>query len=159
MDRFGRGSYLWTATPETGDNTALIQVTANHPASPTDTSDDAFLIANAGSDYFVNDREAADDEYTTALGDNTNSGKNADAPMASLRGLLAAYDLDAGDTVFVDTGSYAVRQERLEKANVNGMREMMEMLSVLRAYEANQRVISYQDELEGKVANDLATVR
>ncbi len=58
-----------------------------------------------------------------------------------------------------DAGSYTIRQQRLEQSNVNAMREMMEMLSVLRAYEASQRVVSAQDELEGKVANDLATVR
>ncbi len=58
-----------------------------------------------------------------------------------------------------DPGSYAIFQERLEKSNVNSMREMMEMLTVMRAYEANQKVVTYQDELEGKVANELATVR
>ena len=33
------------------------------------------------------------------------------------------------------------------------------MLTVFRAYEANQKVVSYQDELDGKLANELATVR
>ena len=43
-----------------------------------------------------------------AIGDNANSGKSPDAPMASLRALLSAYDLDPGDTIFVDTGTYTL---------------------------------------------------
>jgi flagellar basal-body rod protein FlgF len=69
------------------------------------------------------------------------------------------YLAQAGTAREADAGSYSVRQENLEKSNVNAMREMMEMLSVLRSYEANQRVVGYQDELAGKVVNDLAAVR
>jgi len=48
----------------------------------------------------------SDNEYTTAPGDNRNSGTDPAAPMASLRALLAAYDLQPGDTVWIDTGRY-----------------------------------------------------
>ena len=41
------------------------------------------------------------EHQTTAAGNNANSGKSQDAPMASLRALLAAYDLDAGDTILI----------------------------------------------------------
>ena len=50
MDRFGRGSFLWTAGPETDPlvSEALIRVTADDGSQPSDESDAAFLIANAG---------------------------------------------------------------------------------------------------------------
>ena len=109
MDRFGRGSHPWTAAPVTGSNLARIKVLANDGATPEDVSDEAFLIANDGDEYFVNiagDANPLDNDYTTAPGDNLNSGKTLDAPMASLRALLGAYDLDADDTIYVDTGVY-----------------------------------------------------
>ncbi|MCK4661139.1 MAG: right-handed parallel beta-helix repeat-containing protein, partial [Phycisphaerae bacterium] len=53
------------------------------------------------------DTDFSDNEYTTAAGDNLNGGKSPGSPMSSLRALLAAYDLDAGDTVYVDAGTYA----------------------------------------------------
>jgi len=106
MDRFGQGSYAWTAGPETVGNSALIRVTADDGSRPSDISDRTFLIANGGASYYVNDDSLEGDEYATAAGDNANSGKSPDAPMASLAALLRAYDLDAGDTIYVDTGVY-----------------------------------------------------
>ena len=53
MDASGRGSYAWTAGPETAGNTALVRVRANDGTQPQDTSDQGFLIANAGADYYV----------------------------------------------------------------------------------------------------------
>ena len=58
--------------------------------------------------YYVNDASTAGDVFTTAAGNNANDGKSPATPMASLAALLAAYDLDAGDTIHVDTGTYAL---------------------------------------------------
>ena len=70
MDRFGVGSYTWTAGPETDQ--ALVRVQANDGVQPQDASDGWFLIANDGSDYYVDDGSNADDQYTPgAVGDNT----------------------------------------------------------------------------------------
>jgi parallel beta-helix repeat protein len=110
MDRDGRGSFLWTPDQESVGNSALIRVTGHAgPLTTSDISDEPFLIANGGNRYYINvagDGDFSDNEYTTAAGDNANSGKTPDAPMASLAALLRAYDLDAGDIVYVDTGIY-----------------------------------------------------
>uniref|UniRef100_UPI000A9C9608 hypothetical protein n=1 Tax=Methylomonas koyamae TaxID=702114 RepID=UPI000A9C9608 len=66
------------------------------------------MIANAGKAYYVNDGSTVGDEYTTAVGDNANSGKDPNRPMASLAALLRAYDLDAGDVIYVDSGNYSL---------------------------------------------------
>ncbi len=102
----GRASFAWTAGPVTETNTALIRVTANVASSPKDVSDEPFLITNSGTSFYVNDASTAGDEFTSATGDNLNSGKQPNRPMSSLRALLAVYDLDAGDVVQIDTGLY-----------------------------------------------------
>ncbi len=66
------------------------------------------LLANGGTSYYVNDGSTAGDQYTTAVGNDANSGKSPDQPMASLGALLRAYTLTAGDTVYIDTGSYTL---------------------------------------------------
>jgi len=64
------------------------------------------MISNAGSAYYVNDNSLEGDVYTTGLGDNANSGKSPESPMASVSALLRAYDLGPGDVIHVDTGHY-----------------------------------------------------
>ncbi|MCM8773844.1 MAG: flagellar hook-basal body protein [Candidatus Omnitrophica bacterium] len=49
---------------------------------------------------------------------------------------------------------YNVRQGYLETSNVNIVKEMIEMISGLRAYEANQKVLTMQDESLGKLINE-----
>ena len=107
IDTEGEGSFVWLAGPATTGNSGLIRVQV--PGSlplVEDASDNGFLVSPVGTEYYVNDQSFAGDILTTALGDNLNSGRFPGQPMASLNALLAAYDLDPGDTVFVDTGSY-----------------------------------------------------
>jgi Ca2+-binding RTX toxin-like protein len=103
VDATGSGSLIWTPDFQTNGNTALIRVTMS---GISDTSDKPFLVANGGHDYYVNDGSTAGDEVTTAVGNNLNSGKSPDKPVASLEALLSSYKLGAGDIVHVDTGTY-----------------------------------------------------
>ncbi|MDY7027064.1 MAG: flagellar basal-body rod protein FlgF [Spirochaetota bacterium] len=48
-----------------------------------------------------------------------------------------------------------VEQGFLEGSNVNPVTEMVRMIEVNRAYEANQRTITTQDELSGRLINDV----
>lgn len=50
----------------------------------------------------------------------------------------------------------AVRQGFLESSNVNPVTEMVQMIEVNRAYEANQKVIQSHDQALGKLINDAA---
>lgn len=49
-----------------------------------------------------------------------------------------------------------VRQRYLEMSNVQPVREMVDLIAVMRAYEANQRMIKAQDETLGKAVNEIA---
>ncbi len=113
LDPLGQATFTWFAGPVTEANSFLIRATANVPGLPQDVLSDAFLVTNSGSNFYVNDSSTLNDEFTTATGNNANSGKQTDHPMASLRALLLAYDLDTGDLVQVDVGQYALA------ANVN----------------------------------------
>src|SRR5262249_44681583 len=107
--RYGQGRYIWTPDQATAGNTALIRATGvAGTTSVQDVSDELFLVANGGKSYYVNDASTTGDEYATAIGDNANSGKSDDAPMASLAAVLRAYDLRPGDVIYVDTGTYTL---------------------------------------------------
>jgi len=68
MDRFGRGSFNWSAGPGT-TSAGRIKVTGNQGAATPDASDGSFSIANAGSDYYIDDAGNTGDEFTpTATG-------------------------------------------------------------------------------------------
>ncbi len=62
------------------------------------------------------------------------------------------------DTVEAEfTGT--VLQGYLEQSNVNIVTEMVNMISVIRAYEANQKVLQYQDSTLERAVNEIGTVR
>jgi flagellar basal-body rod protein FlgF len=73
---------------------------------------------------------------------------------------IAAGDLlKAGDSLFaLDEGGellpaldYRVQQGYIEKSNVNVVKEMVNMITGMRTYEANQRVLGMQSESLGKL--------
>jgi flagellar basal-body rod protein FlgF len=57
-----------------------------------------------------------------------------------------------------DTG-VVVRQNSLEKSNINVINEMTNMMTVMRTFEANQKVVQAMDETLGKAVNEVGTVR
>ncbi|MCA9210218.1 MAG: right-handed parallel beta-helix repeat-containing protein, partial [Planctomycetales bacterium] len=125
VDSSGHGSFAWTvaASQMTNGNMALLRANASNGAS--DTTDSPFLVTNGGQSFYVNiatDSDFADNEYTTAAGNNANTGKSPDSPMASLRAVLALYDLDPGDVVHIDTGLYEQVDTLNLVANDSGVR-------------------------------------
>lgn len=51
-----------------------------------------------------------------------------------------------------------IQQGFLESSNVNSVKEMVELLTMMRTYEANQKIIKIHDELIGKAVNEIARV-
>ena len=56
--------------------------------------------------YYVNDASRTNDNWCTSYGNNVNDGLTPATPKASVKAILAAYDLKPGDTVVIDTGIY-----------------------------------------------------
>ena len=109
MDVYGHGTYNWTVgnTPTLG-NTALIRVQANDGSPPPNGLSQPFLIAPTTHDFYVNDNSTVGDFFTTAVGNNANSGGSPDKPVADLTTLFNAYTFGPLDTVHVDTGNYSL---------------------------------------------------
>ena len=57
------------------------------------------------------------------------------------------------------TQPYGIRQGFLETSNVDISREMVDMLSVYRTYETNQRILTMIDETVGKAVNEIGRLR
>ncbi|MCK9217933.1 MAG: flagellar hook-basal body protein [Firmicutes bacterium] len=51
-----------------------------------------------------------------------------------------------------------ISQGYLEASNVNSIKEMVEMINLLRSYDASQRLIKAHDELLGRAVNDIAKI-
>jgi len=64
------------------------------------------IVPDEAHTFYVNDESTADDEYTTAIGDNRNTGTTTADPKVVIRPLVLSYNLDTGDEVRVDTGGY-----------------------------------------------------
>ncbi len=64
----------------------------------------------------------SDNEYTTAPGDNSNTGTSPASPLASLSVLLRNYRLGVGDIVFVDSGTYSVSENIVLGPEHSGLR-------------------------------------
>jgi flagellar basal-body rod protein FlgF len=59
----------------------------------------------------------------------------------------------------VGLGTGQVRQGFLEQSNINLISEMVNMISVMRTYEANQKALQAQDEILGKSVNEVGNLR
>ena len=101
------GSYSWTinaATFASGADYVVEVASASNPAISA-VSASPFTVAAPVHVYYVN-ASATGGQYTTAGGSDSNNGKSAATPMATLGALLAKYTLDPGDIVYVDAGTY-----------------------------------------------------
>ena len=84
----------------------MLRVSSISTPAITDQSDAVFSVIPPISNYYVNDGSTVNDVYTTAIGSDANDGLTPATPKASIRGILEGYDLEFGDTIFVDTGYY-----------------------------------------------------
>jgi len=69
-----------------------------------------------------------------------------------------------GDNLFqgdnpTQTTSTAVKQNSLEKSNVNVINEMVNMITTMRSFETNQKIVQSLDETLNKAVNEVGTVR
>lgn len=58
-----------------------------------------------------------------------------------------------------ETFTGTVVQGSLEQSNVNIIREMVDMIDIMRSYEANQKMIQYQDSSLDKTVNEVGALR
>ncbi|MFP4114751.1 MAG: flagellar basal-body rod protein FlgF [Spirochaetota bacterium] len=61
---------------------------------------------------------------------------------------------ESGDAFTMEAGRPKVHQGFLETSNVNPVTEMVRLIEVNRAYEANQKAIQSQDQMTGRLINE-----
>ena len=64
------------------------------------------LVPAYGANYYVNDASTNGDVYCTATGSVANSGLTPSSPKASIQAVIDIRHPGAGDTIWVDTGTY-----------------------------------------------------
>lgn len=79
----------------------------------------------------------------------------AGAPIAAGGGYLLPAP-GANPPTVLAPGGYQVRVGYLEQSGVDPMREMVNLMTAVRTYETNQRVLQAQDETLGRAASELA---
>jgi len=100
--------YEWDVSGYAGSPLYRIRITCDEDATVGDTSGSFRVGSNLV--FYVNDGETAGDVYTTAIGSAAGHGITPASPMGSIEQVLETYDLDAGDTVYVDTGTYPLAE-------------------------------------------------
>ena len=116
---------------------------------PVARSLDSIQVNNAGNTYYVNDDSLIDDEFTTALGDNSNSGKSPDRPMRSIQAVLAAHSLEPGDVLYVDSGDYILNSNITLGEEASGITVVGSQIGETVIDRANDAVGAYAFEFTG----------
>lgn len=77
----------------------------------TEVSQDLPVLLTVRSAYFVNDASLTNDNWCSAVGSDANDGTRPGRPKATVQSLLAEHDLEPGDIVYIDTGSYLLTSD------------------------------------------------
>ncbi|MGD9613360.1 MAG: NosD domain-containing protein [Kiritimatiellia bacterium] len=101
----GDRRYEWDTTGLDGFNVSW-RVVAEDGSGVADATDGTFAVRNSPQNFYVNEFELTDDVYCWEPGSSANDGLTPETPKGSLQQILDQYDLEGGDVVYVDTGSY-----------------------------------------------------
>jgi hypothetical protein len=100
------GEYVWNTLTASNTLDALWRVVLEGDPGVTDQSDSIFNIRNDVRSFYVNDAVTTGDVFTSAPGNDSNDGRTPSTAKATLQNLLATYDTEANDVIYVDTGFY-----------------------------------------------------
>ena len=86
-----------------------------------DANETPFVVRNGqGFGFYINDASTANDVYCTAPGNDANLGTTPASPKRSPLELLRTYDLEPGDVVSIDAGTYRIGENLLLDSRCNG---------------------------------------
>lgn len=104
----GQGQYTWNTLNMSSSWSALWGVILDSDTNVYDYTDNQFALRNVAQNFYVNDAVTNGDVYAAgSIGLATNDGLTPVTPQLSLSTLLATYDVEGGDVIYVDTGTYA----------------------------------------------------
>lgn len=77
-----------------------------------DSYSNSTLVSVGGTpiptNYYVNDNSTTGDLFCTNVGNASNNGRNPCSPKTTLQDIFDTYDIDPGDSIFVDAGTYTM---------------------------------------------------
>lgn len=115
------GSFTWQLpNPTTASLSYYLRVVCNQNPLVYDATKSPFTVLRRSARYYVNDANTNGDWYCSAPGADNNTGASPNQPIASLAELLKKVRLGPGDTVFVDTGYYALSSNIVIDASHKG---------------------------------------
>ena len=100
------GLYVWNTLPYDDTMQGVWAIESQDELGVLATSAVPFAIRNGPQYFYVNDAFTNGDIYTAEIGLPTNTGLSSTEPKSTIQGILDAYDLESGDIVYVDTGTY-----------------------------------------------------
>lgn len=126
---------------DSGDNVMGIDGAGNSVPIKVDNSQ---IAVDSNNNIFLNGNEA----YKLSLADFDD--------YSSLKKI--------GDNLYEGTApndniNISVKQNSLERSNVNVISEMVNMMTVMRSFESNQKIVQAMDETLGKAVNEVGSVR
>lgn len=105
------GTYLWDATGAGDGPYHRLRLVSEQIPDLWTGGPGRFYVRNAPLHYYVNDAGTGLDAWSTAPGENlAGNGAGPDRPAASVNWIVDTFDLEPGDTVHIDTGTYAVAE-------------------------------------------------
>lgn len=126
---------------DSGDNVLGTNVNTNN-VEPINVGNGKVVVDGSGNirvdnqlKYKFNFADVNNTKDLTKVGDNLYSAKNVIQVNAN------------------------VKQNALEKSNVNVVSTMVDMMNVMRSFETNQKVVQAMDDTLGKAVNDVGSIR
>ncbi|MFH0953702.1 MAG: hypothetical protein V1873_05190, partial [Verrucomicrobiota bacterium] len=98
----------WNTTTNASSARSKWRVVYEADTNVADEVDRMFTVHNTNLFFYVNDDSWDGDMYTSALGSSNNTGTSASSPKRHVQEILDSYDLNGGDVVYIDTGSYVL---------------------------------------------------
>jgi hypothetical protein len=98
--------YLWDSLPFASSALGVWRVVNESDTNIWDATDNLFALRNTALSFYVNDGSTNDAVYTTASGSSANTGTTPDSPKDRIQDVLSTYEVEPGDTVWIDTGVY-----------------------------------------------------
>ena len=98
------GAYVWSLPPTLAAGTYQVKVIRNDGTGLSSTSS-TFNIAAFDGIYYVNGA-ATGGQFTTAGGNDANSGLDAAHPKATIGAILNSYTMQPGNVIMVDQATY-----------------------------------------------------
>ncbi|MDD2238153.1 MAG: hypothetical protein PHG65_13185, partial [Kiritimatiellae bacterium] len=100
------GYFQWNTTSFRSTPLGYWRIVSEMNSNVTAVNEQPFAVRNTPLEFFVNDSQTTGDVYTAVAGSVLADGLTTNTPKADVQAILDTYDLEPGDFIYVDTGSY-----------------------------------------------------